>query len=74
MERFTPGMLLEHPNKTRIFHRRIDAFVDDSSLGVTRTAYDQFNPPPGAPVPKADTLYEQARLNTQFYSRSTSYT
>ena len=62
MERFTPGMLLEHPTRERVSHRHIDTFVDDSSLGTTSTAYEQFHPPPGAPVPKADTLYAQARL------------
>ena len=69
MERHTPGMLLEHPNKKIVSHRHIDAFVDDSSLGITRTAYDKFEPLPDDPVQKGQDLYDQARLNTQFYSR-----
>ena len=69
MERYTPGMLLEHPNRSTQSHRHIDVFVDDSSLGITKTAYDKFNPKPADPVPKGKDLYEQAQLNTQFYSR-----
>ena len=69
MEAHTPGMLLEHPNGSVQSHRHIDVFVDDSSLGITRTAYDQFHPKPEAPVPKGSSLYHQAQLNTQFYSR-----
>lgn len=69
MEKYTPDMLLEHPNKETQSHRHIDVFVDDSSLGITQTAYDKFNPGPNDPVPKGADLYEQAQLNTQFYSR-----
>ena len=69
MERYTPGMLLEHPNGTLTSHRHIIAFVDDSSIGVTASALDDFNPAPNDPVPKGANLYEQAQYNTQFYSR-----
>ena len=69
MERFTPGMLLEHPNQQQSSHRHIDAFVDDSSIGVTQSAYDAFSPHPDDPIQKGVDLYDQARLNTQFYSR-----
>ena len=69
MERHTPGMLLQHPNQLLQSHRHLDAFVDDTSLGLTQTAYQNFDPPPNAPVPKGTSLYHQAQLNTQFYSR-----
>ena len=68
MERFTPGMLLQHPNQQLESHRHLDAFVDDTSLGLTQTSYNNFSPPPDAPVAKGDSLYHQAQLNTQFYS------
>ena len=57
MERYTPGMLLQHPNQQLQSYHHLDAFVDDTSLGLTQTAYQQFNPPPNAPVPKGTSLY-----------------
>ena len=69
MEKHTPGMLIEHPNRQISSHRHVDVFVDDSSLGITKTAFDNFNPDSNAPVKKGKDLYEQAQLNTQFYSR-----
>ena len=69
VEKYTPGMQLMHPNQSITSHRHIDAFVDDSSLGVTQSAYNAFHPEPTDPVQKGSTLYEQAKLNAQFYSR-----
>ena len=70
MEKHTPVMLLEHPSRNIILHRHINVFVDDSSrLGITKTAFYKFNPATTAPVPKGTSLYHQAQLNTQFYSR-----
>ena len=69
MEQCTPDKLLEHPNQKKFSHRHIDAFVDDSSIGVTQSAFETFNPLPDDPVQKGADLYDQARLNTQFYSR-----
>ena len=69
MEKYTPGMKLQHPNQNTISHRHIDIFVDDSSLGITQSAYDSFHPEPTDPVQKGATLYDQAKLNAQFYSR-----
>ena len=69
MERYTPGMLLQHPSQNLTSHRHLDAFVDDTSLGLTQTAYDNFNPSPEDPVQKGPDLYSQAQMNTQFYSR-----
>ena len=69
MEQYTPGMLLEHPNQKQFSHHHIDAFVDDSSIGVTQSAFETFNPLPEDPVQKGSDLYEQASFNTQFYSR-----
>ena len=69
METHTSGMLFGHPNRNIISHRHIDVFVDDSSLGITKTAFNKFNPATTAPVPKGISLYHQAQLNTQFYSR-----
>lgn len=62
-------MLLEHSNKDKIFHRHIDVFVDDSSLGITKTVFDNFDPIPTDPVQKGYSLYRQVQLNTQFYGR-----
>ena len=69
MGKFTPGMLLEHPNRGTMSHRDIDVFVDYSSLGITKTAFDKFDPLPSYPVQKGDSLYHQAQLNAQLYSR-----
>ena len=57
MEKHTPGMLLEHPNRNIISHRHIDVFVDDSGLGITKTAFNKFNPATTDPVLKGTPLY-----------------
>ena len=69
MERYSPGMLIQHPNLTLESNRHIDAFVDDSSIGITDTAYTNFHPRPGDPVSKGRDLYQQTQFNTQFYCR-----
>ena len=69
LERYTPGMLLQHPNQRLESTRHVDVFVDDTSLGITQTAMDRFNPKPSDPVQKGQDLYSQIQLNTQFYSR-----
>lgn len=68
-ERYTPGMLLQHPNQFLESNRHGDVFVDDTSLGITQTAMDRFHPKPSDPVQKGHNLYVQTQLNTQFYSR-----
>ena len=53
MERYTSGMPLKHPDRNTVSNRHIDVFVDDSSLGITKTAYDKFAAQPIDPLQKA---------------------
>jgi len=69
MNKHTPGMKLGHPDGTSI-ERTLDAFVDDTTGGLTKDGFDDFTPANSAsPVQKQPTLYEQTEANVQFYGR-----
>jgi len=69
MSHNTPGMKLVHPNRRVSSNRSFDAFVDDVNGGLTSDGLHTFHPPSASHIPLLQTIYEQIKVNIQYYSR-----
>ena len=68
IEKFAPGILLQHPNNITHSHRHLDVFVDDTSHGITRPAINKFVPSDDSPVIKDTIMRMQLQHNMSFYN------
>ena len=68
MEKYTPGILLVHPNNQVVSNRHLDVFVDDTSLGVTKEAMKRHKTKNGSPVELNTNVRDQIQTNMSFYN------
>ena len=68
MEKYTPGILLVHPNNKTISNRHLDVFVDDTSLGVTKEAMKRHKKDDESPVILNSNVRDQIQTNMSFYN------
>ena len=67
MEKYTPGLMLVHPNGEILSNTHLVAFVDDTSLGTCAEAMLRFHPQTTWPVQKQNDIHSQLTANMQFY-------
>ena len=68
MEKYTPGILLVHPNNQEVSNRHLDVCVDDTSLGVTKEAMKRHKTENGSPVELNMNVRDQIQTNMPFYN------
>ena len=70
VEKYTPGMVLTHPNGEKLSDVKMVAFVDDTSMGISTDGIKTFQPKTDWPVQRKPNMHQQLQANVSFYART----